>query len=234
MYIFGLHIDLVYVVPVVVGFILAILFVIYHNRHNDKKAVDTHVLKKDEIVNSKDYKKHKNSKNQIVNTGIKKSVKVSDDLDQIRSQLLSADFGSNIADDIVSKMQTDKNLTLRSAIKDLLLVPSTQTAVNPPKTPYVILFVGVNGVGKTTSLGKIAYKLQKQGSKVVVAAADTFRAAAADQLETWAKRAGAKIVRKEEGADPASVAFEGSKIAVQENADYLLVDTAGRMHNNAN
>ena len=97
--------------------------------------------------------------------------------------------------------------------------------------PSVILVVGVNGVGKTTSIGKIANRLAKDGKKVVVAAADTFRAAAVEQLEIWANRAGADIVKRKEGVDPASVVYEAIKITKKKDADVLIVDTAGRLHN---
>ena len=98
-------------------------------------------------------------------------------------------------------------------------------------SPAVILVVGVNGVGKTTSIGKIANKLQKDGKKVVIAAADTFRAAAVEQLEIWADRANCDIVKKDEKADPASVVYEAIKITKEKNADVLICDTAGRLHN---
>jgi len=97
--------------------------------------------------------------------------------------------------------------------------------------PSVILVVGVNGVGKTTSIGKIANRLKQDGKKVVIAAADTFRAAAVEQLEIWANRAGCDIVKKEEGTDPASVVFDAIQITKQKNADVLICDTAGRLHN---
>ena len=97
--------------------------------------------------------------------------------------------------------------------------------------PSIILVIGVNGVGKTTSIGKIANRLAKGGKKVVVAAADTFRAAAVEQLEIWANRAGAGIVKREEGVDPASVVYDAMKKVKKENADILIVDTAGRLHN---
>ena len=97
--------------------------------------------------------------------------------------------------------------------------------------PSVILVVGVNGVGKTTSIGKIANNLVKQGKKVVIAAADTFRAAAVEQLEIWAKRSNSEIVKKQEGVDPASVVYDAIKLSKTNNADVLIVDTAGRLHN---
>ena len=98
-------------------------------------------------------------------------------------------------------------------------------------TPSIILVVGVNGVGKTTSIGKIANRLKKDGKKVVIAAADTFRAAAVEQLEIWANRAGCEMVKRHEGSDPASVVFDAIKITKERNADVLICDTAGRLHN---
>lgn len=103
--------------------------------------------------------------------------------------------------------------------------------IDPAKKPYVILVVGVNGVGKTTTIGKIASKLARAGKKVVLGAADTFRAAAVDQLVIWAERAGVDIVRQEMGADPASVAYDTVKSAVAKSADVVIIDTAGRLHN---
>ena len=103
-----------------------------------------------------------------------------------------------------------------------------------PEGPVVLLVIGVNGVGKTTTIGKLATQLVRQGKKVLLVAGDTFRAAAADQLEIWAQRSGADIVRQHEGADPASVVFDGIQAAKARNADVMIVDTAGRLHNKAN
>ena len=103
--------------------------------------------------------------------------------------------------------------------------------MNIETTPAVILVVGVNGVGKTTSIGKIANNLRKEGKKVIVAAADTFRAAAVEQLEVWANRANVQLVKRPEGTDPASVVFDAIKTTKQEDADVLIIDTAGRLHN---
>jgi fused signal recognition particle receptor len=126
---------------------------------------------------------------------------------------------------------------LRDEIAMLLNVKEGETSddlVEPfdfSKKPYVIMVVGVNGVGKTTTIGKLASKLQAQGKKVVVGAADTFRAAAVDQLTIWAERAGVDIVKQDMGSDPASVAYDTVKSAVAKNADVVLIDTAGRLHN---
>ena len=110
------------------------------------------------------------------------------------------------------------------------ILDEVDNSLNLNTKPSVILVVGVNGVGKTTTIGKIANKLRLEGKKVVVAAADTFRAAAVEQLEIWANRAGVEIVKKEEGSDPASVVFDAIKRVREVNADVLICDTAGRLH----
>ena len=115
--------------------------------------------------------------------------------------------------------------------KEMLNILNIDNSLNLNTKPTVILVVGVNGVGKTTSIGKIANYLKKDGKKIVIAAADTFRAAAVEQIEIWAKRSGCDIVKKEEGSDPASVIYEAIKITKQANADILICDTAGRLHN---
>ena len=123
---------------------------------------------------------------------------------------------------------------LREEIADLLDVTEDEAELQPfdfTKKPYVIMVVGVNGVGKTTTIGKLASKLKAQGKKVMLGASDTFRAAAVDQLTVWAERAGVDIVKQSMGADPASVAFDTLKSAVAKEADVVLVDTAGRLHN---
>ena len=118
---------------------------------------------------------------------------------------------------------------LKNVIKDIL--DKEDSSLKLETVPAVILVVGVNGVGKTTSIGKIANRLKKSGKKVIVAAADTFRAAAVEQLEVWANRAGCDIVKKEEGSDPASVVYDAIAKAKETNADVLICDTAGRLHN---
>ena len=121
---------------------------------------------------------------------------------------------------------------LKTILVEMLNVGSTELDLST--TPSVVLVIGVNGVGKTTTIGKIATQLVKQGKKVLLVAGDTFRAAAADQLEIWAGRSGADIVRQHEGADPASVVFDGIQAAKARNVDVILVDTAGRLHNKTN
>ena len=118
---------------------------------------------------------------------------------------------------------------LRDEIKNVL--EEVDNTLKLETTPSVILVVGVNGVGKTTSIGKIANRLKQDDKKVVVAAADTFRAAAVEQLEIWANRAGCDIVKREEGTDPAAVVYDAVKIAKEKQADVLICDTAGRLHN---
>ena len=124
----------------------------------------------------------------------------------------------------------------REALKDILvdMLSVGETALDLSTSPSVILVIGVNGVGKTTTIGKIATQLVKQGKNVMMVAGDTFRAAAADQLEIWSQRSGADIVRQNEGADPASVVFDGIQAAKARKSDVILVDTAGRLHNKQN
>jgi len=124
----------------------------------------------------------------------------------------------------------------KEALKDILvdMLNVGDTALDLSTTPSVVLVIGVNGVGKTTTIGKLAKQLTDQGKKVLLVAGDTFRAAAADQLEIWAGRSGASIVRQHEGADPASVVFDGLQSAKAKDVDVVLIDTAGRLHNKAN
>ncbi|MBR1573389.1 MAG: signal recognition particle-docking protein FtsY [Bacteroidales bacterium] len=170
-----------------------------------------------------------------------------DVLDAIEEALVSSDMGVDttlkIIDNLEDRVEKDKYMSmdelvdiLRDEIAKLLNVsPDGEDAPVQPfdfsKKPYVIMVVGVNGVGKTTTIGKLAASLRAQGKKVVIGAADTFRAAAVDQLVIWAERAGVDIVRQEMGSDPASVAFDTVKAAVARGADVVLIDTAGRLHN---
>ncbi|MBR0491157.1 MAG: signal recognition particle-docking protein FtsY [Clostridia bacterium] len=167
--------------------------------------------------------------------------KVDEDfLDELEEALIMSDIGMDTSVKIISnlrdrikkeKIQEPEEVkkALREEMKKILDVADIGLHLNTK--PSVILVVGVNGVGKTTSIGKIANNLVKQGKKVVVAAADTFRAAAVEQLEIWAKRSNSSIVKREEGVDPASVVFDAIKTAKETSADILIVDTAGRLHN---
>jgi len=170
-------------------------------------------------------------------------------LDELEEILITSDVSAEttfkIIDRIEARVARDKyinaselNTMLREEIIGLLHEnkSSDQEGYYIPddQKPYVIMVVGVNGVGKTTSIGKLAKQLKDQGKKVILGAADTFRAAAIDQLEVWADRAGVNLVRKEMGSDPASVAFETVQKGVSEGADVVIIDTAGRLHNKVN
>jgi fused signal recognition particle receptor len=170
---------------------------------------------------------------------------VDDDvLDAIEEALLATDMGVDttmkIIENLEERVRRDKYVSmgelvdmLREEIAELLNVDDAEEVVpfDFSKKPYVIMVVGVNGVGKTTTIGKLASNLKAKGKKVVLGAADTFRAAAVDQLTIWSERAGVDIVKQEMGSDPASVAFDTLKSAVAKDADVVLVDTAGRLHN---
>ena len=161
-------------------------------------------------------------------------------LDELEEVLIMSDIGMDTSVKIISNLrekikkekiqdEEDVKQALREEMQKILDV--TDIGLHLNTKPSVILVVGVNGVGKTTSIGKMANRLAKDGKKVVVAAADTFRAAAVEQLEIWAKRAGADIVKRDEGVDPASVVFDAIKKTKENGADVLIVDTAGRLHN---
>lgn len=170
-------------------------------------------------------------------------------LDNLEEVLVTSDVGVNttlkVIDRIEARVSKDKymgtdelNKILREEIAGLLSETNIgeETEFNIPKgkKPYVIMVVGVNGAGKTTTIGKLAYQFKKQGLKVVLGAADTFRAAAIDQLQVWADRVDIPIVRQDMGSDPASVAFDTLSSAVTSGADVVIIDTAGRLHNKVN
>ena len=170
-------------------------------------------------------------------------------LDNLEEVLVTSDVGVNttlkVIDRIEARVAKDKyvgtealNLILREEIAGLLSETNSGEATDfsIPQTnkPYVIMVVGVNGAGKTTTIGKLAYQLKKQGLSVVLGAADTFRAAAIDQLQVWADRVGVPIIKQSMGSDPASVAFDTLQSAVNSNADVVIIDTAGRLHNKVN
>ena len=174
---------------------------------------------------------------------LKAFVRVDEDLlDELEELLITSDVGVNATEEIIDR--------LREAIKDGRLKEKEQVEgalreileemigegeeLNLATTPAVILVIGVNGAGKTTSIGKISNRLISKGKKVVVAAADTFRAAAIDQLAVWCERSGAELVRQNEGCDPAAVLFDAIAYAKRKSADVLIIDTAGRLHNKKN
>jgi fused signal recognition particle receptor len=168
-------------------------------------------------------------------------------LDQLEEELIGADVGVDTTLALIEKLQervkkekylstSELNGLLHEEIVSLLVdAPSNQLGFIPPadKKPYVILVVGVNGVGKTTIIGKLAHHYKEAGNTVVMGAADTFRAAAADQLTIWSERVGVAIVKQNHGADPSAVAFDTIQSAMAKNADVVLIDTAGRLHNKA-
>ena len=185
--------------------------------------------------------KTKSTFDEKIGNVFKSFKKVDEDfLNELEEILIMSDIGIDTSVKIINnlrerikkeKIQEEEEVkqALREEMKKILDVTDIKLELNTK--PSVILVVGVNGVGKTTSIGKIANRISRDGKKVVVAAADTFRAAAVEQLEIWAKRAGADIVKREEGVDPASVVYDAIKITKEKEADVLIVDTAGRLHN---
>ena len=177
-------------------------------------------------------------------------------LDNLEEVLVSSDVGVNTTLKVIERIEervakdkylgTDElNRILREEIAGLLsetnsgeeteyVIPELPRQENGKKTPYVLMVVGVNGVGKTTTIGKLAYQFKKKGLKVVLGAADTFRAAAIDQLQVWADRVDVPMIRQEMGSDPASVAFDALQSGVNQDADVIIIDTAGRLHNKIN
>ena len=185
--------------------------------------------------------KTKTSFNEKINNVFSNFRKVDEEfLEELEEALILSDIGIETSEKIIGnlrerikkqKIEDEEEVknTLREIMKDILDV--TEPKLNLDTNPSVILVIGVNGVGKTTSIGKIAAKLTREGKKVVIAAADTFRAAAVEQLEIWAKRSGAEIVKREEGVDPASVVYDAIAKTKEIGADVLICDTAGRLHN---
>lgn len=168
------------------------------------------------------------------------------DLDNIEEILISSDIGVETTLKIIEKLEEkvakekffnsdELRQILKSEILELLSESTISNDISrQPNTPYVIMVVGVNGVGKTTTIGKLAHYYKQQGKKVVLGAADTFRAAAVDQLVIWAERVGVEIVKQDMGSDPAAVAFDTLQSAAKKNADVVIIDTAGRLHNKVN
>ena len=185
--------------------------------------------------------------NKITKTVVGKSKIDDNDLDDIEEILITSDIGVEtslkIIDRLEKRVKKDKYINsdeltdiLKKEIEELLVVSKdiTLEVDSVENVPYVIMVVGVNGVGKTTTIGKLAHKFKKAGLKVVLGAADTFRAAAVDQLVIWSERVGVDIVKQDMGSDPASVAFDTIQSAMSKNADVVIIDTAGRLHNKIN
>ena len=167
--------------------------------------------------------------------------KVDEDLlEELEEILIMSDIGVETSTKIINNLRnrvkkeklSDEN-NVKQALKEEIknILDEQENGLDLSKKPTVILVVGVNGVGKTTSIGKIANRIKKEGKEVIIAAADTFRAAAVEQVEIWAKRSNSKIVKRDEGTDPASVVFEAIQELKKENGDVLICDTAGRLHN---
>ena len=185
--------------------------------------------------------KTKNSIDEKINNVFSVFRKVDEELlEELEEVLIMSDIGVDtsvkIIDELRTKIKREKiedEEDVKKAIKEIMreILDVAEPKLNLDTKPSVILVIGVNGVGKTTSIGKIANNLVKQGKKVVVAAADTFRAAAVEQLEVWANRSGSLIVKKEEGSDPASVVYDSIEKTKEIGADVLICDTAGRLHN---
>ena len=163
--------------------------------------------------------------------------------DELEDSLIMADLGATVAHDAVKKLRDvvyqksiQRGDDVKQALREILIQKLNvgDTALDLSTKPSVVLVIGVNGVGKTTSIGKIAHRLKGEGKRVLLCAADTFRAAAADQLEIWANRADCEIVRSVEGADPGAVLFDSLAAAKARNVDVVLCDTAGRLHNKVN
>ena len=163
--------------------------------------------------------------------------------EELEETLILADLGMNTAVEAVEQLRTRVRKEklrdqeeVKAALRDVLadMIGGEDAALDLSTQPSIVLFIGVNGVGKTTSIGKLAHQLKSEGKRVLLCAADTFRAAAADQLQIWAERAGCELVRQHEGADPGAVLFDALQAAKARNVDVVLCDTAGRLHNKAN
>ena len=187
--------------------------------------------------------KTKNAVFAQVDNILKSFVKVDEDLlEELEEVLICSDMGMETVEEIIDELRDQiksDRLKTPEDVKDALKAQLRERIgegeeLKLETTPSVILVIGVNGVGKTTSIGKIAANLKSQGKKVVVAAADTFRAAAIDQLQVWTDRAGVELIRQNEGSDPAAVVFDAAAAAKKRGADVLIVDTAGRLHNKKN
>ena len=172
------------------------------------------------------------------------SIKLDDEFfDAMEETLILGDLGVNVATEAVEQLRTTikkEHLQTEEEVKDALrrilaeMLQVGDTTLDLSTKPSVVMMIGVNGVGKTTTIGKLGYRLRMEGKKVLFCASDTFRAAAADQLEIWSERAGVEIVRQNEGSDPGAVLFDAMQAAKARGTDVVLVDTAGRLHNKQN
>jgi len=214
--------------------------------NNDKVSAEESSQKQKKL--EKSLEKTKTSLfNKITKTVVGRSKIDDNDLDDIEEILITSDIGVEtslkIIDRLEKRVEKDKYINsdeltdiLKKEIEELLVVSNdiNLEVDSVENVPYVIMVVGVNGVGKTTTIGKLAHKFKKAGLNVVLGAADTFRAAAVDQLVIWSERVGVDIVKQAMGSDPASVAFDTIQSAMSKNADVVIIDTAGRLHNKIN
>ncbi len=177
-----------------------------------------------------------------VNEVFSLTVTIDDDMyDELEEVLISSDIGMETSSEIIEKLK-DKILKerindpskIKDALGEVIAEHLTHYDEEPARFPVIFLIIGVNGVGKTTSVGKLAYRFKEDGKKVIIAAADTFRAAAIDQVALWGERAGVDVIKHQEGSDPAAVVFDALTAAKARGADVLLIDTAGRLHNKKN
>ena len=185
--------------------------------------------------------KTKNNIDEKINGVFSNFRKVDEDLlEELEEALIMSDIGMDTSLEIIDNLRKKIKLEnlkeaedVKKALRELMkeILDKQDVSLKMDSKPSVILVIGVNGVGKTTSIGKIANRLKKENKQIVLAAADTFRAAAVEQLEIWANRSGCDIVKKQEGVDPASVVYDAIKITKEKNADVLICDTAGRLHN---
>ena len=185
--------------------------------------------------------KTKNNIDEKINEVFSNFRKVDEDLlEELEEALIMSDIGMDTSLEIIDNLRKKIKLEnlkeaedVKKALRELMkeILDKQDVSLKMDSKPSVILVIGVNGVGKTTSIGKISNRLKKENKKIVLAAADTFRAAAVEQLEIWANRSGCDIVKKQEGVDPASVVYDAIKITKEKNADVLICDTAGRLHN---
>lgn len=190
----------------------------------------------------KGLEKTRNSFTDRINEVFQVAVYIDDDMyDELEEALITSDVGARTADEIIERLREKIRTQKISRVKDVkpalaevIAETLNQQEPAPLAFPLVMLIIGVNGVGKTTSIGKLAYRFKEEGKKVLVAAGDTFRAAAIDQLEIWANRAGVDIIRHQEGSDPAATVYDSLIAARARQADVLLIDTAGRLHNKKN
>ena len=193
---------------------------------------------------NKGLKKTRDNMSGAINAALYGKNEIDDEFyDELEDSLILADLGATVAHDAVKKLRDvvyqksiQRGDDVKQALREILIekLDVGDTALDLSTKPSVVLVIGVNGVGKTTSIGKMAAMFKEEGKKVILGAADTFRAAAIDQLEIWADRAGVDIVKHKEGADPAAVVFDTISAGKARNADIIICDTAGRLHNKKN